>query len=170
MAWETRVQFQIKSYQRITTPPYLTLSIIRYRSRVKWNNLGKKSSTLHIANENGDYSHQRYFYLHTHTHTHTHTYIYIYIYIYVHWPIGIVGRVFANGLGDQGSIPAQVIPKIQNTVLDVSLFKFSSISTFVGYLMPNRFLYKLSILFQTIRFSISKQFKYQNSSISSNLV
>ena len=26
--------------------------------------------------------------------------------------IGLVGRVFANGLGDQGSIPGRVIPKI----------------------------------------------------------
>ena len=28
-------------------------------------------------------------------------------------PFGIVGRVFANGPRDQGSIPGQVIPKIQ---------------------------------------------------------
>ena len=27
--------------------------------------------------------------------------------------IGLIGRVFANGLGDQGSIPGQVIPKTQ---------------------------------------------------------
>ena len=29
--------------------------------------------------------------------------------------------VFANGLGDQGSIPRQLISKTQNMVLDVSL-------------------------------------------------
>ncbi len=35
--------------------------------------------------------------------------------------IGITVRVFANGLGDQGSIPGWVIPKIQKIVLDTSL-------------------------------------------------
>ena len=35
--------------------------------------------------------------------------------------IGLVVRVFANGLGDLGSIPGQVIPKTQKIVLDVSL-------------------------------------------------
>ena len=32
------------------------------------------------------------------------------------------------------------------------LVEFYSISTFVGYLMPNSFLYKLSVLFQAIQF------------------
>ena len=36
--------------------------------------------------------------------------------------IGLVGRVFANGLGDQGSIPGLVIPKTLKMVLDTSLF------------------------------------------------
>ena len=31
-------------------------------------------------------------------------------------------RVFANGLGDWGSIPGRVIPKTQKKVLDTSLF------------------------------------------------
>ena len=31
-------------------------------------------------------------------------------------------NVFANGLGDQGSIPGRVIPKTQKMVLDASLF------------------------------------------------
>ena len=35
--------------------------------------------------------------------------------------IGLEGRVFTNGLRDQGSIPGQVIPKIQKMVLDASL-------------------------------------------------
>ena len=35
--------------------------------------------------------------------------------------IGLVGRVFANGLGDQGSIPGHVIPKTLKMVLDASL-------------------------------------------------
>ena len=38
---------------------------------------------------------------------------------------------------------------------------FYGISTFVGYLMPNPFLYKLSVLFKTIQFSMSTQFNCQ---------
>ena len=45
MARETWVQSQVKSYQRLKKwylmPPGLTLSIIRYGSRVKWSNPGK---------------------------------------------------------------------------------------------------------------------------------
>ena len=45
MAWEIWVQSQVESYQRLRKwylmPPCLTLNIIRYRSRVKWSNLGK---------------------------------------------------------------------------------------------------------------------------------
>ena len=45
MAWETGVQSQVESYQRLKKwyliPTCLTLSIIRYRSRVKWSNSGK---------------------------------------------------------------------------------------------------------------------------------
>ena len=40
----------------------------------------------------------------------------IYIWIYIHIYI-----VFANGLGDLGSIPGRVIPKTQKMVLDASL-------------------------------------------------
>ena len=35
--------------------------------------------------------------------------------------IGLVGRVFANGPGDLGSIPGRVIPKTLKMVLDSSL-------------------------------------------------
>ena len=42
---ETRVQYQVESYQRLKKwylmLPCLTLSIIRYGSRVKWSNPGK---------------------------------------------------------------------------------------------------------------------------------
>ena len=45
MAWETWVQSQVESYQRLKKwylmPPCSTLSIIRYGSRVKWSNPGK---------------------------------------------------------------------------------------------------------------------------------
>ena len=37
--------------------------------------------------------------------------------------IGIMVKVFANGSGDLGSIPGQVIPKTQKMVLDASLLK-----------------------------------------------
>ena len=40
-------------------------------------------------------------------------------------------------------------------------FGFYGISTFVGYLMSNPFLYKWSVLFQTIQFSMSTQFNSQ---------
>ena len=42
----------------------------------------------------------------------------IYIYNRV---IGLVGRVFANGPGDLGSIPDRIIPKTLKMVLDTSL-------------------------------------------------
>ena len=35
--------------------------------------------------------------------------------------IGLVGRVFANGPGDLGSIPGRFIPKIFKMVHDISL-------------------------------------------------
>ena len=43
MVWETKVQSQVDSYQRLKKkwylmPPCLSLSIIRYVSRVKWSN------------------------------------------------------------------------------------------------------------------------------------
>ena len=34
---------------------------------------------------------------------------------------GLVGRLFANGLGEQGSIPGGVLPKTLKMVLDTSL-------------------------------------------------
>ena len=37
-------------------------------------------------------------------------------------PVGLLGRVFANGHGDRGSIPGRVIPKTQKRLLDISLF------------------------------------------------
>ena len=45
MARKTGVQYQVESYQKLKKwdlmPPCLTLSIIRYGSRVKWCNPGK---------------------------------------------------------------------------------------------------------------------------------
>ena len=42
--------------------------------------------------------------------------------------------------------------------LFVCLFEFYGILIFVGYFMPNSFLYKEIFLFQTIQFGISTQF------------
>ena len=42
---------------------------------------------------------------------------------------------------------------------------FYGISTFVGYLMPNPFLYIYTVLFQTIQFSIQKQFYFKQFSL-----
>ena len=41
--------------------------------------------------------------------------------IYIYWLIGLVGRVFTNGLGDHSSIPGRIIPKTLKMVLDTSL-------------------------------------------------
>ena len=48
--------------------------------------------------------------------------VYICVYtLHVTLSLGIMVRVFANGLGDLGSIPRQVIPKTQKMVLDYTL-------------------------------------------------
>ena len=47
--------------------------------------------------------------------------IYLWIFITFIPDIGLAVRVFANGLGDLGSIPGRVIPKTQKMVLDASL-------------------------------------------------
>ena len=46
---------------------------------------------------------------------------YIYIYVVKEYIYMQVGRVFANGPGDLGSIPGRVIPKTLKMVLDTSL-------------------------------------------------
>ena len=43
------------------------------------------------------------------------------LFLCVYWAIGLMSRVFTNGLGDQGSILGQVIPKTQKMVLDAAL-------------------------------------------------
>ena len=46
----------------------------------------------------------------------------MYVCIYVFYQaIGLLSRVFANGLEDRGSIPGRVIPKSQKMVLDATL-------------------------------------------------
>ena len=108
---ETGVQSQVNSYQRLNEwylmPPRLTISIVRYESRVKWCR-----KVLHpprqlgvVTNEKGDFG--------LPTTVANFTVIYIYI--------GLAVRVFANGPGDLGSIPGRVIPKTQKMVLDDSL-------------------------------------------------
>ena len=41
----------------------------------------------------------------------------------VYRAIGLMSRVFANGLGDQVSIPGRVIPKSEKMVLDFALLR-----------------------------------------------
>ena len=36
------------------------------------------------------------------------------------WSIGLIGRMFANGLGDRDIIPGVVLPKKQKMALDTS--------------------------------------------------
>ena len=43
----------------------------------------------------------------------------------------MVGRVFANGPGDQGSIPGSVIPKALKMVLDASLLNTQQYKVFI---------------------------------------
>ena len=71
----------------------------------------------------------------THTHTHTESSEDDFIYslkpliqfnhdnYYICSQFGLVGRVFAKGLEDQGSIPGPVILKTQKMVLDATLLK-----------------------------------------------
>ena len=88
MAWETGVQSQVESYQRLKKwylmPPCLTLSIIRYGSRVKWNDPRKGVAPFYTLwcssywkgrlRVTLDYGRQLYLLL----------LIYIYIYIYIY--------------------------------------------------------------------------------------
>ena len=46
---------------------------------------------------------------------------FLFLSVSVNWLIGLVGRVFANGPGDLGSIPGGVIPKTLKMVLDTYL-------------------------------------------------
>ena len=87
MTQETRVQSQVESYQILTKwyfiPPCLTLSIIRYLSRVMWGYSEKRVVPSRISRCSSnwkrshrivlDYGYQLYLYI----------YIYIYIYIMV---------------------------------------------------------------------------------------
>ena len=41
---------------------------------------------------------------------------------FIDWAIGLMSRVFDNGLGDWGSIPGRVIPKTKKMVLESALF------------------------------------------------
>ena len=41
--------------------------------------------------------------------------------MHIYWSSDLVGRVFINDLGDQGSIPGRVMPKTQKMVFDASL-------------------------------------------------
>ena len=59
---------------------------------------------------------------HTRAGEETHSCISQVMIVYKYLLISLVGRVFANGPGDQGSIPGRVIPKTFKMGLDTSLF------------------------------------------------
>ena len=133
MVQETWVKSQVASYQRLKkwylVPPCLTLSNIRYISRVKWINPGKgvaPSPTPQCSNYwKGsllialDYDRQLCLLI---------VFIQacpIFATSYSHemLDIGIMVRLFANSPGDLGSIPGQVIPKTRKMVLGATLVK-----------------------------------------------
>ena len=119
---------QVESYQRLKKwyliPPCLTLSIIKYRSRVKLSNPGKGvapsptpwcssywKGSLQVTL---DYCCQIYY-----------TIIIFYICIF--------------GPGDLGSIPGRVIPKTQKMVLDASLLNTQHYKVWIkGKVEPSR--------------------------------
>ena len=115
MVWETRVQFHVESYQRLKKwyliSPCLTLSIIRYISRVKWSNPenGIAPTSTHprlgvVAIEKGAFG--------SPLTKITNFSLLIYIYI------GLMSRVFSSGPGDWSSIPGRVMPPCEalNTI------------------------------------------------------
>ena len=73
---------------------------------------------------------------------------YIYIYIYMLWATGLL-----NSWEE-----LLLLCICGNRQLVVRLFEFYGISTIVGYLILNPFLYEQTVLFQTIQFSIRKEF------------
>ena len=59
-------------------------------------------------------------------------------YLYLNRAIGLMSRVFANGLGDRGSIPGWVIPKTQNMVFDASLLSIIRYGSRVKWINPGK--------------------------------
>ena len=119
-----------------------------------------------------------YLQIHTYTHTHTHKYMHLGMYVYM----GACTYVYNVYLRNNFSFiyvsintllkgcrfnffnwhfPHTYKDWIKTVWCFVCLFEFYGISTFVGYLMPNPFLYKKTVLFQTILFSIRTQFNCQ---------
>ena len=101
-----RGSIQVESYQRFKKwyliPLCLTISIIRYLSRVKWNNPGKwvvpsptpwcssyRKGSFLVTLDNSRQQQQKL--------------------VQFNRLINLVGRVFTNGQGDLGSIPGRVI-------------------------------------------------------------
>ena len=100
MVRETWVQSQVASYQRLSKwyliPPCLTLSSIRYVSRVKWSNPGKGCPSLHlgvVAMEKGAFGSPSttvanftyiYVYMYMYIWVYIYKYVYIYMCIYIH--------------------------------------------------------------------------------------
>ena len=71
--------------------------------------------------------------------------------------LGVVAIENGSSCHPQLRSPTYMSNRVKLT-LKWLLVGWHGISTFVAYLMPNLFLWKLSILFQTIQFSMSKRF------------
>ena len=68
----------------------------------------------------------------------------------------ILNKTSSLGSNTGNHLEVSVLAKIENSWL----IGFYGISTLVGFLTRNPFLYKKSVLFQTIHFSMSTKFKY----------
>ena len=78
--------------------------------------------------------------------------VYIYIYIcvcvcvcicvcvcvHLYWSIGLISKVFANGLGDWSSILGRVIPKTQKMVLETTLLNTQHYKVWVKWSNPGK--------------------------------
>ena len=135
-------------------PPCLTLSIIRYVSRVKWSNPGKevapsptpwcssyRKGSLRVTL---DYGRQLYLllYIYIYIYMYIYVYIYIYIYIYIYMCVYIYIYIYINigttqnksncmeMYGDKKSQSLRRIVLFVEifTTLNVSIFSLSSVS------------------------------------------
>ena len=76
------------------------------------------------------------------------------------WTIGPMSRVFANGLGDQGSIPGRVIPKTQKMLLDSALLNIQHYKVRIkGKEEQSR--ERSSVLPYTSNMSLSSEIRYR---------
>ena len=131
------VQSLVESYGRLKKwylmPPCLTLSIIRYGSRIKWSHPGK-GIALSPTLQHSIYWQESPFVPPRLRLPTLLLYICIYIYICLLSPVCVYSFVFAFLLKNISNFVGYLM---QKQSLKVCLF--NGISTFVGYLMPSPF-------------------------------